>query len=96
MNDTDHTSMNRVLVVDVDESVQIERVIARDKISRKQAQSILDAQTSRRQRLALADDILDNSGSLEQLKTQVENLYRKYNTLSPRHPGSHSPPRHPG
>ncbi|MCH8058717.1 MAG: dephospho-CoA kinase, partial [Proteobacteria bacterium] len=57
--------IDRVLVVDVEESIQIERVMARDKISQQQAQSILAAQTSRRQRLALADDILDNSGSLE-------------------------------
>jgi dephospho-CoA kinase len=70
--------INRVLVVDVEESVQIERVMARDKISQKQAQSILDAQTSRQQRLALADDILDNSGSLEELEAEVNKLYHKY------------------
>ena len=75
-------SIDRVLVVDVEESVQIERVMARDKISQQQAQSILAAQTSRRQRLALADDILDNSGSLEQLKTAVNELQRKYTTLA--------------
>jgi dephospho-CoA kinase len=74
--------INRVLVVDVDESVQIERVMARDKISQKQAQSILDAQTSRRQRLALADDILDNGGNLEELKVEVDKLYRKYTALA--------------
>ena len=74
--------IDRVLVVDVEESVQIERVMARDNISRQQAQSILDAQTSRRQRLALADDILDNSGSLEQLKTAVNELQCKYATLA--------------
>ena len=71
-----------MLVVDVEESVQIERVMARDKISRKQAQSILDAQTSRKQRLALADDILDNSESLEQLEIKVDKLYRKYTALA--------------
>jgi len=74
--------IDHVLVVDVEESVQIERVMARDNISQQQAQSILDAQTSRRQRLALADDILDNSGSLEQLKTAVNELQRKFTTLA--------------
>ncbi len=74
--------IDRVLVVDVEESVQIERVMARDNISQQQAQSILDAQTSRRQRLALADDVLDNSGSLEQLKTAVNELQRKYTILA--------------
>lgn len=74
--------IDRILVVDVEESVQIERVMARDKISRNQAQSILDVQTSRRQRLALADDILDNSGSLAQLEGKVDKLYRKYTALT--------------
>ncbi len=74
--------IDRVLVVDVDESVQIERVMARDKISRQQAQSILDAQTTRHQRLSLADDILDNSGTLEELEAKVEELYAKYTTLA--------------
>ncbi|MCH8228443.1 MAG: dephospho-CoA kinase [Proteobacteria bacterium] len=74
--------IDRVLVVDVEESVQIARVMARDNISQQQAQSILDAQTNRRQRLALADDVLDNSGSLEQLKTAVNELQRKYTILA--------------
>ena len=74
--------IDRVLVVDVEESVQIERVIARDNISQKQAQSILDAQTSRRQRLAMANDILDNSGSLAQLEIKVDKLYHKYTALA--------------
>ena len=74
--------IDHVLVVDVEESIQIERVMARDNISQQQAQSILAAQTSRRQRLALADDILDNSGSLDQLKTAVDELQRKYITLA--------------
>jgi dephospho-CoA kinase len=76
------TWIDRVLVVDVEESVQIERVTERDGITREQAQSILDAQPSRRERLALADDIIDNSGSLEELKARVDDLYGKYTTLS--------------
>ena len=74
--------IDRVLVVDVEESMQVERVMARDKISQQQARSILAVQTSRRQRLALADDILDNSGSLDQLKTAVNELQRNYTTLA--------------
>ena len=72
--------IDHVLVVDVKESVQIERVMQRDSITREQAQSILDAQPSRRERLAMADDILDNSGSLEELEARVDKLYRKYTT----------------
>ena len=74
--------MDRVLVVDVEESEQIERVMARDNISQEQAQSILDAQISRQQRLALGDDILDNSGNLEQLESAVNKLYQKYSELA--------------
>ncbi len=74
--------VDRVLVVDVEESVQIQRVMARDNISQKQAQSILNAQISRQRRLALADDVLDNSGSLEQLEATVDRLHQKYADLA--------------
>ena len=77
--------VDRVLVVDVDESTQIERVMARDHIDRNQAEAILSAQASRQQRLELADDIIDNSGSLEDLELQVEALYRKFSTLAAEH-----------
>jgi len=70
--------VDRVLVVDVSEQTQIERVMERDRISRDQAQAILDAQASRERRLSLADDVLDNSGSLAELQLQVENLHQKY------------------
>ncbi len=74
--------INRVLVVDVEESVQIERAMARDKITQTQAQAILNVQISRQRRLALADDILNNSGSLKQLASQVDKMCRKYTTLA--------------
>jgi len=65
-------------VVDVSEEVQIERVMARDQISKNQAKSILSAQTSRQDSLALADDVFDNSGSLARLQNKVEVLHNKY------------------
>jgi len=77
--------INRVLVVDVSESVQIERVMVRDHISREQAEAILSAQAGRKERLALADDVIENSGSLEDLKPRVDFLYEKYNTLAEKH-----------
>lgn len=70
--------IDRVLVVDVSEELQLERVMARDRISREQAQSILDSQSGRSARLALADDILDNSGSFAGLCEEVEKLHEKY------------------
>jgi dephospho-CoA kinase len=77
--------VNRVLVVDVDESTQIERVMARDNIDRSQAEAILRSQASRQDRLALADDIIDNSGSLDQLKSKVDSLYEIYSDLANQH-----------
>jgi len=73
--------VDRVLVVDVSEEQQIDRVMARDQISRRQAEAILDAQADRQERLALADDVVDNSGSLSELASQVEDLHRKYSSL---------------
>lgn len=72
---------DRVLVVDVPESVQIERLTARDGVDRTQAESALAAQVSREQRLRHADDVIDNSGSLEALKRRVAELDRDYRQL---------------
>jgi dephospho-CoA kinase len=77
--------INRVLVIDVSESVQIERVMARDHINREQAEAILRAQAGRKERLALADDVIDNSGSLDDLKSRVDTLYQKYAILAAQH-----------
>ena len=77
-----YTWIDRVLVVDVIEEVQIERVIARDQISRNQAKSILSAQTNRQDRLALAHDVIDNSGNLGELQDKVEALHKKYLKLA--------------
>jgi dephospho-CoA kinase len=74
--------IDQVLVVDVEEKIQINRVMARDEISKEQALAILNAQSSRQDRLALADDIIENSGSLEQLQTRVDQLYQQYTALA--------------
>jgi dephospho-CoA kinase len=77
-----YTWIDRVLVVDVREEIQINRVMARDQISRQQAQSILNAQISRQNRLALADDVIDNSGGLAELQDKVKTLHEKYLKLA--------------
>lgn len=74
--------IDRVLVVDAEESVQIQRVMARDGISQEKAQAILNTQAGRQQRLELADDIIENNGSLEQLESAVDCLYKRYNTMA--------------
>jgi dephospho-CoA kinase len=74
--------IDRVLVVDVAEAVQVERVMSRDGVDRRHAQAILAAQATRRQRLDLADEVIDNSGSLDELNRQVEALHEKYLRLA--------------
>ena len=70
--------VERVVVVDVDEGVQIARTMARSALSADQVHAIMRTQASREQRLAAADDIIDNNGDLEALRTQVEALHRRY------------------
>ena len=70
---------DRVLVIDVDEATQIERTCRRDGVSREQAQAILAAQASRAQRLAAADDVLDNqNGKPEAIKSRILALHETY------------------
>lgn len=70
--------VDRILVVDVPESTQIERLQARDSVDPDQARRMLSAQTSRTARLAEADDVISNTGSLSDLKAQVAALHVKY------------------
>ena len=57
---------DRVLLVDVPESIQVERTMTRDNNSAEQVKSIIAAQTSRKDRIAKADDIIENTQGLEQ------------------------------
>ena len=69
------TQVDRVLVVDCSEATQIQRVMARNGLSREIVQSIIAAQASRTQKLAAADWVIDNDGiSLEALRIEVESL----------------------
>jgi len=73
---------DRVLVVDVDRETQLRRTMARDNISREQAENILAAQATREARLAVADDIIDNSASPEAVITHVAELNQRYLALA--------------
>jgi dephospho-CoA kinase len=70
--------VDRVLVVDADEAVQLQRVQARDGSSADQARSILASQASREARRTVADDILNNSGTVADLRQAVDRLHEKY------------------
>ncbi|GAK84632.1 dephospho-CoA kinase [Vibrio ponticus] len=69
---------DRVLVVDVDEELQVERTMNRDGVSRQQAESILQSQASREQRLAIANDVIKNHSQNQQLLPQITELHKKY------------------
>jgi len=70
--------VDRVLVVDVSPQLQIERIIKRDQRTTLEAEAIIANQSSREQKLTLADDVLDNSGPVEALEPQVELLHNRY------------------
>jgi dephospho-CoA kinase len=70
--------LNRVLVVDIPESLQLERLISRDKIDQSLAKQMISAQSSRASRLAIADDVIVNDGSLLQLRQRVTALHMQY------------------
>jgi len=78
----DRSRYQRVLVVDCAEAQQIERVMRRSGLSEKDVRDILSSQVTRDQRLALADDVIDNRGPPEALEAQVTRLNEKYLTLA--------------
>jgi len=73
---------HRLLVVDLPEPLQIERVGRRDACTTEQVRAILRTQCSREQRLAAADDLIDNSGDLAHLLAQVDALHQRYMSLA--------------
>jgi dephospho-CoA kinase len=70
--------VDRVLVVDVPEETQVERVRSRSGLSGDEVRAIMRTQASRAERLAAADDVIDNAGPREALRTQVAALHQKY------------------
>jgi dephospho-CoA kinase len=74
--------VDRLLVVDCPTDTQIERVMARSHLPREQVLAILAAQATREQRLASADDVIDNGGTADELVPQVTALARVYARLA--------------
>lgn len=71
-------AVKRVLVIDVSEDEQINRLIYDRHMSEEQARAIIDSQISRDKRIAAADDLIDNSGTLEELEEKVKGLHAFY------------------
>lgn len=78
-----YTQLN--LVVDVPEQTQIERTTGRDNVSAEQVHSIINSQISRQQRLAKADEIVDNSRPWPEVAAQIKPLHEKFLELSNRY-----------
>lgn len=75
---SDYPFLNRVLVIDCPEALQIERVMQRDHVTAIDVQKILRKQISRNLRNRLADDRIVNNSDLETLKTEVRKLHEQY------------------
>jgi dephospho-CoA kinase len=74
--------VDRVLVVDCPVATQLERLVRRDGLSHTEAEAIVAAQIDRASRLAAADDVIDNSGSIDATRAQVQALHRRYLELA--------------
>lgn len=75
---------DRVLVVDCPENIQIARLISRDGFDEALANRIVNAQATREQRLARADDVIVNTGTLVELAAFVDTLHKNYSLLAER------------
>ncbi len=74
--------VSRILVIDCSEETQIHRVMQRNGFPRSQVESILQAQATRSQRIASANDVIDSEVSLVQIQQQVSELHQKYLKLA--------------
>ena len=74
--------VQRVLVIDLPESLQLQRAMARDNANEQQIKAIMAAQISRPERLKLADDIIKNDSSIADLTPRVAALHQQYLQLA--------------
>jgi dephospho-CoA kinase len=81
-NRAEYEWVDRVLLVDAPEALQIERLMQRDGVTREHAERMLDAQSTRAQRLAMADDVIMNDGEESALDAQVAALHARYLKLA--------------
>ena len=71
-------SFDRILVIDIEEEIQINRVKKRDDCNNSTIKNIINSQVSRQTRLDAANDIIVNSNNVDSLNEKVENLHKKY------------------
>ncbi|MCG8611661.1 MAG: dephospho-CoA kinase [Pseudomonadales bacterium] len=80
--------VQRILVVDIPEAMQVSRVMGRDNSSEEQVKAIMNTQTSRGKRLRCADDVIVNDGSLGDLKLAVSKLHQQHLKMASKHAAS--------
>lgn len=74
--------VDRILVIDTDESTQMHRLMARDNSSEAQARAIFSSQAGRVDRLKAADDVVENCGSVSDLRQAIDHLHEGYLRLA--------------
>ena len=74
--------VDRILVVDTMENVQIQRTTTRSGLSEPEIRKIMSAQASRAQRLQLANEVIENNGDRKQLEAEVERMHQWYLSLA--------------
>ena len=72
------SNYNRILVIDCDPKIQLERATLRDNNSNEQIQKIIDSQCLREERLSIANDVIPNNDSLENLKVRSLTMHKFY------------------
>lgn len=75
---SDYDFIDRILVIDCEERIQIQRVISRNGFSEELVRSIMSKQLSRRDRNQLADDLIENNADIDSLYTKIEKLHLNY------------------
>ncbi len=70
--------IERVLVIDCDEKTQIARVKQRSHLTEAEIEQIIRAQTTREARLSIANDVIENNGSVAKLRTKILAIHQKY------------------
>jgi len=70
--------VNKILVIDCDENLQIKRATARSHMTESEIKKMMGAQVARAVRLALADEVIVNNGSLAELRENVTTIHKKF------------------
>ena len=74
--------VNKIIVVDVERQVQLQRACRRDGVTEEQVNAIIDSQMSRQERLNRADFVIDNNGEIAILKAQVATLHQQLTSIA--------------